>query len=167
MKKLNIKLTGLNLKVRPFCLVDGKQVKLVEDKFGGFDATVETENSQVEVEVSRVLEHSGKLWWLYSILSFIVSLFGIFEPRYDKKCVAINCKLKVNLNETCELKLKFNPFSSSKACEIETQCEYIEISNEYYVDKTAKRRWRLSVVFKVIAWVAIIVAAVVLIAKAV
>lgn len=153
MKTLNLKLTGVNSKVIPNIEVDGKNVKCKKNEFGAFEADIQTEKDEVEVVFSRVLELKSRFWWLFALISFIVSIFGLFEPPYDRKCISIDCKFKIKLNETNNVKVIFNRLSKQgKAVEIETENEFEEIKNEYKTDKTAKTRWIILLVIKLLVW---------------
>ena len=62
----------------------------------------------------------------------------------------------MKLNQTNEIKIKFNSLQpSKKAVEIETQNECIEQTNEYQVDKLAKKRWIILLLIKLIVWLII------------
>ena len=166
MKKLSVKITGVPKKVHLYTLVDGQMIKLKKNQFGAYEGEFETEKENVAVEVFRSLELLGKLWWLYSLITFIVSVLGIFEPWYDRKCIALECKCVVTLSEVSEMKINFNPLSKSgKAVVVEANSDVIEIKNAYYVDKKAKLRWRLLLAFKVVVWVVAIILAVYFIAN--
>ncbi len=106
------------------------------------------------MDISRELELKAKLWWLYALISFFVSLFGIFEPFYDRKCITLDCLYKIKLKDINEIKVKFNTLSSQgRAVEIETENQYEELKNEYHVDKIAKRRWIALLVIKIVIWI--------------
>ena len=86
----------------------------------------------------------------------MISIFGIFEPPYDRKCISINCFFKIQLNDINQVEIKFNRLSSSgKAVELETQNHVEEIKNEYYIDKMAKKRWTIIFIIKIIVWITI------------
>ena len=158
MKTINLKISGLSSKLNPIVKIDDSVIKGKKNEFGSYEASYETEKDEVEISISRNLELNSKLWWLYSLLSFIVSIFGIFEPPYDRKNIVVDCKFVVKLNDINEIKIKFNSMAKQgKAVEIETQNEFNEIKNEYYVDKKAKTKWRILIILKLIIWVAIII----------
>lgn len=160
MKNVKVKLSGLSSKVVPNIYVDGKSVQAKKNEFGSYELDLQTEQSTMEIAFSRELELKSKLWWLYSLISFIISIFGILEPLYDRKCITIDCVFKFNLEDTNDIKIKFNTLQKSgRAVEIETTLKYDEIKNEYEVDKIAKRRWIIMLVFKLIVWVAIAIVA--------
>ncbi len=162
MNKLNIKLIGVNSKGLPDVFADGLSVKCSKNNFGSLDAEVQTEKNEVEIEIIKEPELKGKFWWLYAIISFVLSIFGIFEPPYDKKCIALNCKFRIKLCNTGlkninAVKLKFNTNSSQgRAAEIETENEFEEITNQYSVDQTVKKRRKIVILGRIIAWICII-----------
>ena len=158
MKTINLKMSGISSKLNPIVKIDDSVIKGKKNEFGSYEASYETEKDEVEISISRNLELNSKLWWLYSLISFIVSIFGIFEPPYDRKNIVVDCKFVVKLNDINEIKIKFNSMAKQgKAVEIETQNEFNEIKNEYYVDKKAKTKWRILIILKLVIWVAIII----------
>lgn len=166
MKSLNLKLVGINSKFKPLVSIDGKLINLKKNKYGSYESNYETEKDAVEISVNRELELKSKLWWLYSLITFIISVFGILEPAYDRKCIMTDCKFNVKLNDTNDVKMRFNPLTSQgKAIELETQNEYSEEKNEYFVDKQVKKRRKISILFKVLVWIAIIILAIYFINK--
>lgn len=166
MKELNLKLTGLNKKFNPRVIVDGEEIKVKRNDFGAYEGSFKTEKEEVSVEVYRVSELSGKLWFLYSMITFIISIFGIFEPLYDRKCIALDCKYRIKLSEQTVFKINFAPLNiQGKASTAEANGEYVEEKNSYFVDKKLKRRWRLLLALKILIWLVAIVVAIVLIAN--
>ncbi len=165
MKKLSVKITDVPKKVHLYTLVDGQMIKLKKNQFGAYEGEFETEKENVVVEVFRSLELLEKLWWLYSLITFIVSVLGIFEPWYDRKCIALECKYVVSLKETSEIKINLKPFSKEgKAVDVESDSEVMEVNNAFYIDKKAKLRWRLMLAFKIIIWIVAIILAIYFIA---
>lgn len=166
MKTLKLKLTGLTTKLKPIVTIDGQSVVCKRNKFGAYDISYETEKDELEVAVTRELELKARLWWLYAFISFIVSVFGIFEPYYDKKCIDVDLRFKVKLGEETNVKLNFNlPSPQGRVAEFETQNEVEELKNEFQVSTVVKRRWKILLALKLLIWVAIIVVAIVLIAR--
>ena len=166
MKTLNLKLAGLTTKIKPIVAIDGQNVVCKRNKFGNYDISYQTEKDELEVVVTRELELKARLWWLYAFISFIVSVFGIFEPYYDKKCIDVDLRFKVKLYEETNVKLNFNlPTPQGRVAEFETQNEVEELKNEFQVSTVVKRRWKILLALKLLTWVAIIVVAIVLIAR--
>lgn len=155
MKNVNFKLVGLDSKVIPNVLVDGEVISCKKNEFGSYEANIQTEKDEIEVAISRELELKSRLWWLYALISFIISVFGIFNPSYDRKCISIECLFNFKLSEeNSAIKIKFNTLSSSgKAITVEGCDNYEEIKNEYTIDKTAKRRRITLLIIKILVWI--------------
>ena len=158
MKSVNIKLLGLNASVTPVVKINGEDTPLTKNQFGGYEVNYQTEDEEIEVEISRRFELKAKLWWLFMIISYIVSILGIFEPIYDKKSIDIIGKYKFKLNENNEIKFRFNPLAKQgKAIELESQCELLELENRYQVDKKVKTRKTVYLIIKILVWIAVAV----------
>ena len=155
MNTLNLKILGAG-KINPTINIDGKSVKFKKNEFGSYSTNFTTEKEQVEIVIYKYLEINGKLWFLMSILFFIISLFGLLDTRYDRKCVVVDCKFLVNLQEKTEMTIKVNSLTNEgKAVECTCNTEFQEISNQYYVDKRAKKRLKILLAVKIILWLAL------------
>lgn len=156
MNSVKLKLVGINSKLIPNIFIDGQYVKCKKNEFGSYETDFQTEKDEIKIAFSRELELKSKLWWLYAILSFIVSVFGIFNPPYDRKCISMDCSFIVKLKDVNNINIKFNSLSSSgRAVEVETETSFEEIKNEYTVDKIAKRRWIILLIARILAWIGI------------
>ena len=156
MNSVKLKLVGINSKLIPNIFIDDRYVKCKKNEFGSYETDFQTEKDEIKIAFSRELELKSKLWWLYAILSFIVSVFGIFNPPYDRKCISMDCSFIVKLKDVNNINIKFNSLSSSgRAVEVETETSFEEIKNEYTVDKIAKRRWIILLIARILAWIGI------------
>ena len=156
MNSVKLKLLGINSKLIPNIFIDDQYVKCKKNEFGSYETDLQTEKDEIKIDFSRELELKSKLWWLYAILSFIVSVFGIFNPPYDRKCISMDCSFIVKLKDVNNINIKFNSLSSSgRAVEVETETSFEEIKNEYTVDKIAKRRWIILLMARILAWIGI------------
>lgn len=154
MNSVKLKLVGVNSKLVPNIIVDDQYVKCKKNEFGSYEANIETEKDEIKIAFTRELELKSKLWWLYAIISFIVSVFGIFNPPYDRKCISMNCIFNIKLKDINEIKIKFNSLSSTgKAVELETENTFEEIKNEFYIDKIVKKRWIILLIVRILAWI--------------
>ena len=157
MKNINIKITGVSSKFNPYVTIDGNKVKYKKNSFGSYEINYQTENETVELAIFKFLELQGKFWFLFALISFILSLIGIFEPFYDKNCVVLDCLYKLNLNEQNNIKLSFNNLiTQSRAVEIDCDCDFEKIKNIYYIDKKAKRNWLILLITKILIWIALV-----------
>lgn len=156
MNSVKLKLVGINSKLIPNVFIDDQYVKCKKNEFGSYETDFQTEKDEIKIAFSRELELKSKLWWLYAILSFIVSVFGIFNPPYDRKCISMDCSFIVKLKDVNNINIKFNSLSSSgRAVEVATETSFEEIKNEYTVDKIAKRRWIILLIARILAWIGI------------
>ena len=87
MKSIYLKLVGINSKIIPNIIVDNQNIKCKKIKFDSYEAIIQTEKEEIELTLSNQLELKGKFWWLFALISFVISIFGIFEPPYDRKCI--------------------------------------------------------------------------------
>ena len=165
MNNVNLKVTG-GIGLNPNVIIDNRPVKLKKNKYGSLDGNYQTENSEIELKVCRYLELSGKLWLLMSMVFFIISIFGIFNPPYDRKCIQIDYLCKIKLKETNDIKIKINTQNAGdKAIEVESDCEIEEITNTFQIDKVAKKRLVIVRIIEVALWVALVGVIIFLLAK--
>ena len=153
MNTLNLKLVN-TANINPTIFVDDKQIKFKKNSFGSIIAQTQTDKNEVELSIYKFLELSSPLWWFWGIIYYIVGILGIFDVFYPKNCFAINCKIKVKLNSTnSKLDISFGSITGDKAIEyMPTDCEIEEIKNEFYLDKTAKKRRSILLITKIISW---------------
>ena len=164
MNEVNIKVTG-GIKLNPVIFVDGKQLKVKKNQFGSLQATYTTDKDSIDLQIFKYLELSGKFWFLFAILFFIISVLGILNPLYDQKCIVIDCHYVVKVKEKTDVNIIFkNMVDQGQAVEIKTENEVEEIKNIYYVDKKVKKRWIILIVTQVCVWVALIITAITLLA---
>ena len=101
-----------------------------------------------------------------SMVFFIISIFGIFNPPYDRKCIQIDYLCKIKLKETNDIKIKINTQNAGdKAIEVESDCEIEEITNSFQIDKVAKKRLVIVRIIEVALWVALVGVIIFLLAK--
>lgn len=96
----------------------------------------------MDIKVYRYLELNSKLWWLKSIIYFIISIFGLFDTLKEKNCIVIDFHLKINMsgidNANIELCAK-TVQAQDRAFDIVSNCQVEEISNTYFLDARAKK----------------------------
>lgn len=165
MNKINLKMPPHDFK-NPTIKIDGKTINFKKQSNGEYAATYETEKDSVELTVTKLHEASGKLWFLWAFFFFVIGCFGIFDPRYDYRCRAIDFKLKLDLKEQTNLKLHFIKFSEGgRAIDCVRDCPAEEITNYYYTDMQAKKKLKIFKIIKPFIWLAIIALVIFLIVK--
>lgn len=170
LNTLNLKITNV-ANFKPTIYVDDKMLKYKRDNFGGLTTTYKTEKTSVKVEIKKLYDINGPLWFLTSLFFFVISIFGIFDLKPDKKCYSVVASFNINVTKNCNLKIKFKPRSQSseQAFELEqTDCEITgETGNKYFVDEVAKKRYKIMRIVKICCWVALfIVIALIVLKKA-
>lgn len=152
----------------PTVMIDGKAINFKKQKNGSFAATYETNCDSAELSVCKVQEAGGKLWFLWAFLFFVIGFFGIFDPRYDYRCRAVDYKIKLNSNEVTNLKLHYIKFAEGgRAIDCVRDCPAEETANRYYTDMKAKKRLKIFKIIKPFIWLALIAVSVYAIVKAI
>ncbi len=154
MNVLHLKAVNVPDGHTPALYVAGQRVNLKRNEFGSYSADVQTNAQEAEIVFTRELELRAKLWWLYAILSFLVSILGIFEPPYDRKCIVPVCAFRVRTEGETSVQIALNtPAQTGEAAAV-TGADAVMVRNEYFVDKTARRRFAVWLAVKLISWVA-------------
>lgn len=157
MKILNLKLQG-GIEINPIIAIDGKLIQYKRNKYKTALIKYETEKDYVDVEISNILEIKGPYWWFVQMFFYIISLFGILNPRLEKFCYLVNYKSRIYLtNNENDVIIKFNLFKeNSRAIEIKTQCNVEENVNEYLLDLEAKKRKKILKISHILSWITLI-----------
>ncbi len=166
MKNMNLKILGVSNKFKPYVMIDGKIVQYKRNNFGSYEINYQTEKDEINLKIFKFLELQSKFWILWALLSFIISILGVFEPWYEKKCLVVDCNFNLKLKEQQKIEIKFNNMAvEGRATEIKADCEVEEVENKYYIDKKAKTRWKILLAIKIVIWVVAIALLVFVIAK--
>ena len=141
MASLEMKFTGYNDALQ--CMtVNGKYVKVKRQK-GYSTCSAECEGDKAEVIIYRTHHYVGKGWFIWNLLYFIVSIFGIFDVRQNKKFLVADCRFNVDIKENKSLSLKILPFASGKLLEFENPEGIEEIQNLHFRDNEAKKKHKI------------------------
>ena len=162
MKNLNLKIQG-GYELRPIVEIDGKVVAYKRNKHKNIEINHQTENSSVKLTLRNVLEIKGPYWWLVQMAFFILSCFGIFNPRLEKFCYNIHFCATLELSEgENDVLLKFNYLKDgARAIEFVSDNKIVEDENKYVVDSEAKKRKKILLASRLVAW-AILAAGIIL-----
>ncbi len=128
--------------------ISGKNVK------GKTIYEYQTEKSQVELNIFSLHEFSGKFWWFFALIYYLISIFGLLNPKYEKSGKVFNYKGVVNLEENTFIKISY-PIAKvgEMALNFFEKTELNNESNVYYVDETIKKRVKTFKFIKIIAFV--------------
>ena len=153
MNKLTIKVKS---PLKNMCVeIDGKVIEPEKNDFSNYCYSAETEKSTVSVVITRFLELETKLWWLWQILYFFVSLFGILDLKQEKKQLKIFYSAEVELNGENVIDLSISRSGDKAVNILNTNAEINETENKLEKSKIALKRKKVLKVSKIIAWIAI------------
>ena len=153
MNKLNLKLMNPQ-ENQIFCTINDEIIKFKKDKSGHAVYEHQTEDQSVEIRVFKYLEVNSPLYFLWQILFFFVSIFGVFNKPLDKHCIVVEYKAKINLKEETNVKIKLNFLPQKKiGAVVESDTEIFEETNRVFVDKEAKKRKKKLLITQAFLWV--------------
>lgn len=160
MSKLNIKTRGSS-SLRPIILFDGKEGSVKRNQFGNATHTADISSSYAEIRIYNIITESSPLWFLVSLFFFIISAFGIFDVKENRKCFAIDATIKVKLNGDANLELTYLPLGDgTPALEVNGDCDFTVENNIYRIDEVAKKRRKIMLFVKIALWIGLAVAVV-------
>lgn len=121
--------------------VNGEVVKLKKNKDKTYSYNTETEKEKSEIVIYKTHQYNGKHWFWWNFLYFIVSVFGIFDMRQNKKCLVLDAKFIVSTEKDTNVKITRQNFEDKeKLINIETDAEVEEVTNVQYYDKEARKK---------------------------
>lgn len=162
MTKLNLEFVGFNNKDASI-LINGKYEKLKKTREKAYTCSVETDLKESEITIYKSHNYIGKNWFWWNLLYFIVSVFGLFDIRQNKKCLVLYSRFTISTENDTEAIIKRQDFEDEgKLVEVETSSKVEEISNVQYYDKEARKRHAKMKKFKIITTIASLVLIVVL-----
>ena len=149
MTKLDLEFIGL--KNMEGCItVDGKYVKLKKNKQKSYACSIETDKQQVDVVVYKSHNYYGKNWFWWNLLYFVISIFGLFDVRGDKKCLVIDARFTISTEQDTKAILRRQDFEDgARVVEIESSSQIEETKNIQFYDKEAKARQKKMKKFKI------------------
>ncbi|MGM9971746.1 MAG: hypothetical protein ACI35W_05000 [Anaeroplasmataceae bacterium] len=163
MNKLNLKIVGIGNISNPCIMINNEIVKYKKNEYNSYEINYQTGSDRVELYICNYLELQNKWWLITYLIFFIISIFGLFLPGYDKRCRCVSSKCILYLKEDSNMKISFNSFNENgNALVFDSDFQYEELSNIYYINKRIKRRTKLLSVLKVLIWIIIIICIVIL-----
>lgn len=142
----------------PFVMIDGKLMKTKKQQ-GALTCSYSTDKDSVDVKIFKCSELCGKFWFLWWLLFFVISVFGLLNAPYGKDYSVIDCEFDVALQGETEFigTLNHSKQGSGKAIDYPAKETISEIRNEYYSDEKIKRKKKFIGFLSVIVWIAIII----------
>lgn len=140
-------------------LVNGQKEKFADNKRGSYELSVPAENN-VEIQITRRHELATPLWWLWGLLFFVISCFGIFDVPYAKQGELF---FKANVTSSGSGAVQLNPVVKRNGKGVIVVCDncFVYEEDNRTDDKTVKKRRKVLTVIKLLLWLALIAAVVV------
>ena len=140
MAKLELEFSGFHNKI-DYIYVDGKTPRLKKKDNGNRYCVVETSKPVVDVVMFKSHQYGGKHWFWWQLLCFILSVFGIFDIKQDKKCLVTDCRFSVDLKEDTKVVIKrVNYVDGGEYVAFEPAEKVNIIANKQYIDKEAQKK---------------------------
>ena len=157
MNKLNLEF--VNLENDFVVTLDGKVCEFKKHKKKrNLSYEYQTENQTAHLTVQRFVPIGAKNWWLWQLLFFFVSVFGLFNRIENKKCVVVDYEADITLAEETNVKIIIRQNSKEKnAVELVTEAVVVEHKNIKSVDKAAKKRVKFIKVFTIVFWILLVI----------
>lgn len=144
--------------------VDGKFIKLNKNKDKTYSCSVETNNSSCEVVIQKAHYYSGKNWFWWNLLYFVVSFFGLFDIRQNKRFLVLDSRFTIEITKDTKAVIQRQDFEDGgKLLTVETDSKVEEFSNIQYYDKEARKKhskmkkFKIGAIIVAIALVALVV----------
>ena len=156
MNNLNI---ILKEKLRPYTdvMIDNEIVVPKKVKKGVYKIDYPTENSSVTLHVRSYSRYQTKWWFVLEIFYFLISIFGIFDQRFDKYCYTTHCKINLGVSNQTDIKLRIvSPRNNGVVVKIESDLQVQEIENVYKIDEVAKNKQKKLIIGKAFTVLAVV-----------
>ena len=167
MSRVNITFSRTGGKA-PVALANGRLLKVQRNKFGVFYSRFETSEEYTDINISILHELSGRYWWLIYLIFFVISVFGLLNPRYDKSAVTADIKLRVCPEGAEQVNIDINMGRQALAAgraEITSDCKTEVLTNIAEESKQLSGRIKFARWLPKVFWIAAIVTFIILMIK--
>ena len=121
--------------------IDGQKIKSEIVKRKDDVYTYASDKDRVNVKIVSFHQADSKWFYFISIFYFLISVFGIFDIRPNKKGMAMVCEFDVAMQESGEIKLCYNKFlPGTPALKIDTDLDIKVIENKFFIDEVVVKR---------------------------
>lgn len=156
MAVVEFELIGLNESVESI-IVDGKSPKVNGNGKGNKCFSIETNKDCIDLIIYKTHYYVGVFWFLWEMLYFIISIFGIFDMYRDKRCLVIDCRYTIAVNNDMKVTLKRVKFENyGLYLEVLGDLDAKEHSNIQYFDEKAQKRHKIMKRIKLVIIIAVI-----------
>lgn len=126
MAKITVKVLSNNY-VNANIYIDGEWVKLKKskdrhDRYGTMVGEIEVAKPVVPMQISNWFELDRRGWWLYAFFFWLIGVFGLLAPKYEKKCYQLSYNTTLSLipsKDDSLIEIKFlSPLKKGYAMEL-------------------------------------------------
>ena len=138
MNKLTLSFTNSPITATAV-VIDGNLIVAKKDK----NRTIyvyETEKQEVSLNIFSVHEFTGKFWWFFAFIYNLISLFGIFNPKYEKTGKVFDYKGVVALNGDTQIKMSYPIAKVGNIALKFFDCEYLNNETNVYFTNEENRK---------------------------
>ena len=147
--------------------INGKVQSLQSVARNTYRATFQTESDTAEVVLYETHQYTGKLWFLKWLFFYIISVFGIFDIKQNRRCLVTHLRFTIDNKVDSYTIVTFNDIKNSdRVASLQTSCPLTEIANEQYYDKKAQTIHKRINLLKFFITVALIIGLAVLLVNA-
>lgn len=153
----------------PTVYVDGEPIDLkAVGLHNNTEGVFKTEKDTVEITMTKRFMMESKHWFWMNLLFFFVSIFGIFDAGDGRRFQTYTYTAILHLTGSNTIEVAINRFvDGQRALEVHGDCVIEETANKFFVRKDLRKRRRRLNLLKAVIWIALIVAAAILIALAI
>lgn len=157
MNKITFRLTDKST-IDNEILINGKSVEFKKNKFGNYEYEATTLNDSVNIKIYSLNELKHKMWFLMSMIFFVISGFGLFDWNFKKKYRVLEYEADISIKETNFVDIKIAKYvSGTKAVTLTTICENNEKVNIFQDDPILKKRSRILLWTRLAIWIVALV----------
>lgn len=132
-------------KIFPLVLVDDKIITLKKEKNGLYFFEVPSEK-EINLKIVSYNELIGEHWFGRFLLFYIIGLFGLFSPKYNKCPYLLNYEANVQVNQ--DVTIFINDFKEKALGFSNHYDQFDNETNRFVEEKKIKRRMNMVRFFK-------------------
>ena len=152
----------------PVVKVNGQRLKFKRNAQKFLEAKFQTDGREIELSLGTYHEAAQKRFGLYAWFFWLIGIFGIFAPRYEKQYQTVDFNAQFMLDYDASARFTFRPFAEgAPAFDLYGQGLPVNINNptnRWYCDRIAEKRAKRYRRWSRLARLACIIGAVVAIA---
>ncbi len=150
-------LKNFKTKWRPFVLINDRQYRYRYNQNRELTIPFKSDNNDVHIIIRRDYELRGASAILNFILSFLFSVFGLFNPLYDLKAVFLDVNINAVLAKEEGNKIILDFDKKKRKVLVSSNINAVVFKNEFKIGKLAKATSILSLLWQIFAWITIII----------